>query len=188
MGKVLESKGPSARMGLNQWPLLSDSQLWNVLCASTCSSQDDLPMSEPTPSSWYTASKQFNSFQASEWHSRFFINLLPVLGSFELESKAWNLYKSIFTLFLYAPWAWTIWSPLFFSLTNKPLGSRPPSVRPPSHTRLADSVWFTHPPLKPQDQLSLNTDWKPGRLTKAVCIGFLILAQLEGIILSLRDE
>lgn len=30
--------------------------------------------------------------------------------------------------------------------------------------------------------------WKPGRLTKAVCIGFLILAQLEGITVSLRDE
>lgn len=144
MGKVLESKGPSARMGLNQWPLLSDSQLWNVLCASTSSSQDDLPMSEPTPSSWYTASKQFNSFQASEWHSRFFINLLPVLGGFELESKSWNLYKSVFTLFLYAPWAWTIWSPLFFFLYKQTFGKQTTlSQAPVPHTSHRQCVIHT---------------------------------------------
>lgn len=59
MGKVLESKGPSGGMRLIQWPLLCESQLWNVLCAPTSGSQDDLPMSAPTRSSWYTASKQF---------------------------------------------------------------------------------------------------------------------------------
>lgn len=55
------------------------------------------------------------------------------------------------------------------------------------HTRLADGFSFTRPPLKPQDQLSLNTNWNPSRLTAGSFRGHLAARNTDlvrGITLS----
>ncbi len=144
MGKVLESKGPSAGMGLNQWPLLSDSQLWNVLCASTSSSQEDLPMSEPTPS---RADRQhpnnvptMQPFQASERHSRFFINVIPVsLWTWILKSVQKRIPIVPFMLHEFEQYD----SPHFFPLqTNLWQADHPPSGPLPTH--VSQTVFHSH--------------------------------------------